>query len=77
MTPLLTMIMAPESRKHNHIGFDRIDVLQFNYDGEGGMLCRVFYEKDSYPTLVVFSGEDRDAVLGVDCENLYREGVIK
>lgn len=59
MKPILTLKKVPNPVVPNPYGFERIHVLQFNYDGKGGALIRYNDEKHIEAT----SGVDLQMIL--------------
>ena len=56
---ILTLKKVPRPVVHNPYGFERIQVLQFNYDGKGGALVRFDNGKD----LECLFGSDLEMIL--------------
>lgn len=59
MKSILTLKKVPNPKVHNPYGFERIHVLQFNYDGKGSALLRYDNNKD----LEDLSGVDLQMIL--------------
>lgn len=59
LKPILTLKKVPNPKVHNPYGFERIEILHFNFDGKGGALIRFDDEKD----LQCLYGEDLQMIL--------------